>query len=910
MQVLHSNWQYSQFQDILVQNQLVPFTENLVFSDLVTGFHFTPTNNASGTDSGIIQDTLGQTVTLKFVESVVVKESSSLVAGPPTDNVFGTDSGVMQDSLIQSITLNFTESIVGNDGVAQIPIGTGHSSVHTGWAWRSGLKPFHRSLVAPETTGSHVNFYYPGTDDNQTAYITMSAPGSSLFKPQGYQAFVSSGTSIVAFTESVIAQDSVKYTADKYFTESLVLNELACAFKGDLEKDSTVIQDSMKQIVTLKFTESLIAQDGLTITSTSTSTNMDDYWTVGINVGQVETGFWTTVEQVELAFQDDTYTINMPVLQNTLVAVTNATSLSNPFQPTLMVNGTVIYQNPANPAPTLATGATGTSVFFRYSNAGVTGLNLCDLYNFGFSLDYSGGNFSVTSKNPVGGSYYTVIPINSFDPNAPLLTPVIVDYGNNFPGMLGQQFFFPQYDAKYAGSYFGPSFVPNNLGQNLQFFGLNGSITSSGRIKSNSAYGFTAGGIFGNILMHRQFALLAYNFKEFAGLFMGNAPTIVPPTPQNQLTCSVAAQAIINTVNQYSIQQGLGEISLVWAVQDAPYFDTVAQAGDTAIQAISSLAAHCGGTLRWDGNNTYVVAYPDVAYGEFTVPDCHLIAAGGIEEEYLLDLETGRTGSGVVAIPTWAQQDLSQKNLPSDAAAKGNTPTVNQIAKITKVLTSNDADLVYDLPQDFDTVYIQFLVPVGKSTGGKAPIANESWITTDPTQWFVFDTASLSGGAGQLTEFVFYTNIGGRLIPQVRVDSLCFPVGNDSIDNGHFVLSLACTRHDLSGAFTQSQNDLNDYKRALAAYNVKNYQFVKTYTGTINCMFFGSIPLPGMIGSATVDDLTVSGVIESVSFQYPGFLTIQVARYLRLDMLKPPFQWNGTTAGQGIAGGKPKGYGP
>lgn len=901
---------------------------------LATGFYDNTEANAQNIQSltfkqqgyQVYQTFAPTTCTVTLSDNILFVETPTAYTGDAHTTVDPTEIVAISETLTSTVKLSFTELLPAKEttqrnfqlvgGIPKLATVIEH--------WRSNVLPVHENLKGIQASGRHTSFYdqYAG---NGIAYQSVST-GTS-FKHSGYQYLLvmpPSGVCAV-FGETIIVHEALTPTYKLAYTEKLPIHELlltlpltfsdlatlkeAVSYKivrsftdllpaketfstnrGFPSTEKGTVSESFSQTVKLSFTEKLLPNDSnWSAVDERPLVAVDNYFTSEIKIRQTVDNYFTTKPQVEIPFTTDSYGIQLPILQNTLVAVTDATSASNPLKPTLVLRGTVVYAASGNPAPT---NLTNTSVYFNYKTAGVTNLNLTSMYSFGFTLDYNGGSFNVTSKSPLGGSYYQLVPLNQYNPGLVYPLPIIIDYGSSYPY---SQFVYPTGVSlgQYSGANLPVEWVPENLGQNIQFFGLNGTIIESGRIKSNSAVGYLAGGIFGNPLMNRQLALLAYNNKIFGGLFIGTAPVIQAPVPQNQLTCRIAAETIIDVVNKYSIEEGLGQIHLQWAVQDAPYYDTVSTAGDTALQAVANLAQRCGGVLRWDGYNNYVVAYPDVGFGQWTVPN-GLVAAGGIQEEWLLDLGTGRSGTGVVMVPRWAQKNNSQNQLANNATGKGGIPTINQIAKITKLMTADDPDLIYDLPQDFDQVYIQVLVPEGGSLGGVAPVAIESWVTNDPTQWFAFNTATLAGGISSETEFIFYTNIDGRLLPQLKVNSNLFPTGNSSINAGHFIMSLACSRKDLSGAFAQAQDDLNNMQRALMEYNVRNYQFVKTYKATINCMFFGSVPLPGMIGSATVGDMTVSGVIENVTFTYPGFITVEVARYLRLDMQKPPLQWNAT----------------
>jgi hypothetical protein len=307
------------------------------------------------------------------------------------------------------------------------------------------------------------------------------------------------------------------------------------------------------------------------------------------------------------------------------------------------------------------------------------------------------------------------------------------------------------------------------------------------------------------------------------------------------------------------------------------------------------MASRVGATLRWNGNNTYLVTYPDKYFGLWEVPSCKLLAGGGIRFEEKIDLESGLSGTGNAVGYFYSPLDAGTNTLPSTSPGGGAGTAVQQIAKITKKLTSDDPPLVYDLPFDYDSVWIQILIPDGRGTGGSNLVSINNFVTTNPQQWFEFNIAGLAN------EYIFQTNIGGKYIPQVKVDHRLFPE-NDAVNDGNFVMSIAVVRKSLNAAFEKSKEAENNRIRDLLARSQDGYRFIKTYSGTIQATFFGSIPVPGMWGKATVEnvkirvptsattyteynigDITVEGIIESVQFSYPGLITISVAQYIRLN---------------------------
>ncbi len=237
-------------------------------------------------------------------------------------------------------------------------------------------------------------------------------------------------------------------------------------------------------------------------------------------------------------------------------------------------------------------------------------------------------------------------------------------------------------------------------------------------------------------------------------------------------------------------------------------------------------------------------------------------------------------------------------------------------------MTSDDPPVIADLPFNYDKVYIQILLPEGASTGGANLVSLNNFMTNDASQWFEFDTAALTGQVGNNTGYIFNAYIGETYIPELKIDYKVFPAVNDSVDNGHFV-SLACSTKSLESVFDQSQQDIQNKLQNNLSSSFEPFKFIKTYTGTFTCQFFGSIPMPGMWGRAvipgggtvrTIDavtgdpvitvvpstlevpivrdgvlipanpgDMVVEGVIESVQFSYPGTVTVTVVQYAKIN---------------------------
>lgn len=517
------------------------------------------------------------------------------------------------------------------------------------------------------------------------------------------------------------------------------------------------------------------------------------------------------------------YSTQISGLTQTLVG---ATATGGTFV-TPASGGAPVYQpNPFNPTasvhgtllfgPTPVVDVSSTTVYINIPNSAIAGLSWKRLYNYGFNLDYAGGSFNLVSLDSVG-----------------------------------------------------------SLAQQLQIFGLNGTITATGPIVNNQSYGYVTSGIFGSPKLNKQLNLIV------AGSLIntGGLTNLTQFLQQPRLQASTIAQAIASTCG----------ISLNWAVRDVPISNFSFESGMNALSALNSLASRCAGVLRWSGNNTYTVAYPDRTFGAFVVPSPYLISAGGIEGQNILDLETGIGGAvspnsayapnqGMYSLPIPAVNQstglgISQAPL-SQSQGGVSAPTVDPIGTVGRVLTSDDPAYYVPLPPDFLDVYCQILVKPGSTSFGSMV---GTIVTDDHNQWFPLPAPGLNSpgipnqsGLGQQSGRVQYSFVGNSYMPQAVVDYTLFPVGIPPVDAGNFVFSIGVTHRQIPVS-------ANDQVLPLPI------QYVRVFQGTINCVFYGVIPIPGMFASATVDSTTISGIIETVSFTPPGLLSIQVAQYRELQ---------------------------
>lgn len=419
---------------------------------------------------------------------------------------------------------------------------------------------------------------------------------------------------------------------------------------------------------------------------------------------------------------------------------------------------------------------------------------------------------------------------------------------------------------------------PGALGSTIQIFGFNAIITKGGNAGfeySSTLKGYNISGIFGAPKLNRQINLAVAGSIIAAPIVLN--PALLQAQSNQWLTARSIAQIIGNICG----------VQVIWAANDVSVKDFSLEPGMKGIDVLQSMAQRVGATLRWFGNNTYYVAYPPKTIGSFRVPNQNLIVQPGISMDPLLDLGTGVAGTqvnqGMYTVPTISTtSSLPNGTAPAPNPTVGtNNPTVTQVAKISKLLTDDDPPMIFDLPYNYDQVYVQILIAPGQSTSGANGLGIQNFVTTNPQQVF------LLSDTGFANTLIFNTLVGNAYIPQVKIDSRIMPE-NDAVQAGNFTLTVFCTLKDLGDAYEAAQDDANNNGSSV---QLRNPLFVKTHEGKINCLFFGVIPLPGMYGEATVDDKTVSGVIENVTFTPSGILSLDIARYAAINFNQPYINW-------------------
>lgn len=415
-----------------------------------------------------------------------------------------------------------------------------------------------------------------------------------------------------------------------------------------------------------------------------------------------------------------------------------------------------------------------------------------------------------------------------------------------------------------------------NRGDIVSVWGLKAVITDVGRETSNNMKASLFSGTFGSPRMNKQFRFIT----GASALSRTLQQAVINNKSTNQvLTAKTIAFMVANLVG----------IKLTWLAQDYPVDNFALEQNMTGSSALNSLAQRAGATLRSFGNDNYYVAYPNQTIGSFIVPDQHLLNGNGLVDGGHEDLETGI--GGAVNLNSYGTPSISlqaypldwyadstaqngQSQLPPGQPNSGYPSPLYPVGMLGKKLTSDDPPSVYQLPPDYNEIMLQILIGNGYS------LSTARYITKDSTVFDTFvDPGILNGGppvldknGAVITDYIYQVYEGGAYVPKFKVDHKVFP-SHPAIDAGNFTMNIVCTRRSLLGTD-------NNNKNALLPPS-----FVQVYKGTINCVFFGVMPLPGMFCSATADDQTVSGLLEQVSYTSPGNLQLDVSQWVRIDWL-------------------------
>lgn len=408
----------------------------------------------------------------------------------------------------------------------------------------------------------------------------------------------------------------------------------------------------------------------------------------------------------------------------------------------------------------------------------------------------------------------------------------------------------------------------SGLGLSINYGGFAGTVTEYGRQIGSSENYYFSQGIFGPPNMNKQLNLLATSNDSLYRIL--STQKLSQSQSSNWMTYSQVARAIASA----------GGATLAWNYPDLPYNETFSQEGSTALEALASLVAQIGATLRWDGATGYNVCRPNFSSGVWQVPHERLINSISTRNE--LDLRYGIAGVGLFTIPVLNQFDSSTQTVPGTGTGGGSSPSVMEVASFKDIVfDSEDSSLYKDLPSDMFEGYIQILVSGSGAGSGNAATVASRYVTQDDSEWFNIGGPSISN------QFITIRQIGGDYRPQFRLDSTVLP-NLDLINNGKYWLKIGVTKTSLGGDFQLARDERDANIKNTLARTINQYTYVPIYRSTVSCKFFGSIPLPGMTFPAITfcGETFDGGIIESVSFNLKTKeLVLQVVNYAKINFI-------------------------
>lgn len=413
----------------------------------------------------------------------------------------------------------------------------------------------------------------------------------------------------------------------------------------------------------------------------------------------------------------------------------------------------------------------------------------------------------------------------------------------------------------------GPS-IGIGLGSQANIAGLVGICTDQGNTSSNSGKYQVASGIFGSRNMNKQMLLVLD--KSQLGQVSRLMPNIYLNAPTTTNWTSVAAAAIALA--------GACSVNLQWAARDMPLTDMFAETGMTIIDALQSLAGRVGGFLCWNGNQGYVVVDPAIGNGGWSAPPCNLISAGGVSARRHLDLSRDII---LVQVKTGSKGGISFNANPLQ---KPPPEQVETIWTISDSIPKEGQQWHVEMPGDFkrsslinplaNNGRVQVIpAKVGATTSSlfvPPIVSTDDGPKYDHTKWF---TAGLP---------VIHDPKSGKYKLVVTRD--LFPV--DDLNKGEYVVNIGYVREldRLQEDFeTQIQNNTEKERLRRQSEN-ERIRFLKTGTATLNCLFYGSVPLPGQRASFGYDGAAMSGIIESVNISN-GQMSVTIGQYTRVNLM-------------------------
>lgn len=332
------------------------------------------------------------------------------------------------------------------------------------------------------------------------------------------------------------------------------------------------------------------------------------------------------------------------VLANNLVVVTNASSASNPTQPTLILGGNIVYSNPSTEPPPEFIANARCYVNFDCETS-IDGISLADLFDWNLSLNDQGGTWSLSSETDLGWS----------------------------------------------------------RGSTHQIFGLTGTVTKTGRKKGSAAYAYTYSGIFGNRNLNKSISFIGLENAEYLEQIPGQ--TLDIPSLDKWKTYADFA-AMIGAAAGAGVQYLLNDISLVDITSfvgqsGISALASIAEQAGGMLRWNGGQAYVLASPIRQFGQFTI----PDCCLIQNLEEECQLDLATGIYSPgvYIFN-QYKRFNPGTFSLPTTSSNGGG--NTVTNPAATNEFLTEDLIT-VTKKMTQQDPPLFVDLPDDFVSLFIQ-----------------------------------------------------------------------------------------------------------------------------------------------------------------------------------------------------------
>lgn len=722
------------------------------------------------------------------------------------------------------------------------------------------VKPLHKSFQSFGNSSTHSTTYTPYKTD-QKAFQNFQSFGNSsthsTTRITGYQYYQTLITFLVkTFEEVVGATDTNALKLSTSFDETI--SPFYGQFDGVVEFEEDV-PVGMQHVVKLKkpLEETVSGSDTLQFrTLFESKIPVRDEFAIKL-IKTLEEVVNPKESSDAYMFDDTTDTVRLKVSDTEYVTDTVKLQISGTVEDTDSVTISVQQMNLA--AATNASGYTYNTatnpIVYSTTDPSPTPLPTADEVT---EVEYT-NPFEPTVI--LGGTVYATNPStvpSSYDANTYFVQWVDFSIPGGNTACTVQDFSF---NLGFDGGNF--SILSQNdigsLADSVTLFGLSGTIVRDGFKSATNSYGYTSKGIFGSANLNKEFSIIT----------SGNANYIAYTGSQTLYPYNInydQRPTVWDVARYIAVASG---IHLGFHVVDAPYTDTLSQSSLTGLEALSSLASQVGAQLRWSGSNSYQIVYPNHSQGRWELPNHYLLTSDGIEYENILDLGLGVYGTGVLNIPKVNTFTTDSSEVPGGL----NQNPIDTIYINTQRVEADDPYIVVDLPLDTEKVYLKTVVAPGQQTSAF------NYITSDFNQWFEAPNAATRASYWQ----TYMDN--GALIPRLFIGPDLYPsIG--PINNNKFRTYVGIQRRNPTSNYNNARDEERDRQRDLINRMLSNIRYIKTYEGTINCYFFGSIPLPGMWATATDRcGRTVEGIVESVSFSAPGILSIGVAQYLRINFL-------------------------